>query len=532
MTEKLRVFLCYAHEDKEFLEGLRRHLEPLRKSGLIEVWHDGAISAGTDWSEEIKRHLHEAHIILLLVSADFIASPYCYDVEMRQAMERHEKGEARVIPIIVRPVYWQDALFGKLQALPANAIPVTSKEWHHQDEAFMNVAEGVRQVVGGTVPPTIAEQEEFEELDPKEVWERIQRKDIPSIWHVIKASNDENTNTFIIGAIGGALMCMLPGALLGGMISDRQAGIWMAGSMLLGAVVGMYGMVLLSTKTVDMFVLMPGGFLSFSGKTPRHIISYKAVEALRFDGSKLVVTTTPRSGAPKSRRGELGGAITVSGFDETPLSIAQRVAHAYTGFQARNTPQLTSARHEEASEKLDPKAVWAKAVWERIQRKEVPSTWHVHKTPGITQVLAFGCVGGWGVLIAIIVLALGLAFFSGITGVSPSNMPDPPLWVPVGTLLFGFVLGGLEGLTYWTSTFVVLMPDGCISFDERGTPRHIISYKAVATLRFDCTKKILTVITTPLCHELDLGKLDEDPHLIAQHVEDAYMSFKARNNLP
>jgi hypothetical protein len=138
------IFFCYAHEDEDLLNKLKRHLWPLQRQGLIAVWHDRDISAGSEWEQEIDRHLNAAQIILLLVSPDFMFSEYCYGVEMQRAIERHERGEARVIPIILRPVYWQGIL-GHLQALPTDAKPVRS--WTDIDEALYNVTEGLRSVV-------------------------------------------------------------------------------------------------------------------------------------------------------------------------------------------------------------------------------------------------------------------------------------------------------------------------------------------------------------------------------------------------
>lgn len=142
----VKMFCCYAHEDEALLKKLKTHLRPLQRQGLVDVWYDRDISAGTDWEQQIKERLNTAQIILLLVSPDFMASDYCYSIEMQRAIERHERGEAHVIPIILRPVYWQDVL-GKLQALPTDAIPVMSSGWHYQDEAFLNVTEGIRKVV-------------------------------------------------------------------------------------------------------------------------------------------------------------------------------------------------------------------------------------------------------------------------------------------------------------------------------------------------------------------------------------------------
>ena len=112
---------------------------------MIDNWHDRQISAGNEWANEIDEHLNTACIILLLISADFLASDYCYDVEMKRALERDTAGEARVIPVILRSVDWQNASFGKLQALPKDGTPVTS--WNNQDEAFTDIARGIRAAI-------------------------------------------------------------------------------------------------------------------------------------------------------------------------------------------------------------------------------------------------------------------------------------------------------------------------------------------------------------------------------------------------
>ena len=143
----VNIFFCYTHEDEGLLNRLKRHLTPLRRQGLIDVWYDRDISAGTEWEQEIHQHLNAAQIILLLVSPDFIYSDYCYGIEMKRAIERHERGETQVIPIILRPVSWQGSPFSKLQALPTDAKPVISSSWVYQDEAFFNVVEGIRKVV-------------------------------------------------------------------------------------------------------------------------------------------------------------------------------------------------------------------------------------------------------------------------------------------------------------------------------------------------------------------------------------------------
>jgi formylglycine-generating enzyme required for sulfatase activity len=114
----------------------------LERQGITSTWHDRKIPPGTEWDQQINENLNTADIILLLVSSDFIFSKYCWDVEVTKAIERHEAGEACVIPIILRSVFWQDAPFAKLQALPKNAQPI--KSWSNQDDAFTNVAQGIK----------------------------------------------------------------------------------------------------------------------------------------------------------------------------------------------------------------------------------------------------------------------------------------------------------------------------------------------------------------------------------------------------
>lgn len=142
LTQPIRIFYAYSHKDEALRNELETHLSILKRRGVVSQWHDRRILSGKDWGGEIDRHLNGADIILLLVSADFIASDYCYDKEMKRALERHESGEARVIPVILRPCDFDGAPFYKLQGLPKDMKPVT--RWLNQDEAFTDIAVGIR----------------------------------------------------------------------------------------------------------------------------------------------------------------------------------------------------------------------------------------------------------------------------------------------------------------------------------------------------------------------------------------------------
>lgn len=140
----IEVFYAYSHKDEALRDELEKHLSTLKRSGIISGWHDRRISGGTEWEGKIDDHLNRADMILLLVSADFIASDYCYDKEMKRAIERHGRGEARVIPVVLRPCDWEGAPFAKYQGFPKDMKPVTS--WTSQDEALKDVAVGIRRV--------------------------------------------------------------------------------------------------------------------------------------------------------------------------------------------------------------------------------------------------------------------------------------------------------------------------------------------------------------------------------------------------
>lgn len=136
------VFFSYSHADEDLRDQLEKQLSILKRQGAIETWHDRRIEAGEEIDAAISRSLMESDIILLLISPDFINSDYCYDREMMVAMERHERGDAIVIPVILRACQWHGAPFGKLNATPPDGRPITQAV--DRDQAFLEVANAVQ----------------------------------------------------------------------------------------------------------------------------------------------------------------------------------------------------------------------------------------------------------------------------------------------------------------------------------------------------------------------------------------------------
>ena len=144
------VFVSYSHTDERLRKELGKHLSVLQRQGLIRSWHDRMIGSGEGWEGEIARQLEQARVVLLLVSADFINSKYCFDIELKRALELHAARRALVVPIILRPVVFRGLPFAGLQALPRDARPVTS--WPSRDAAFVDIVEGLREAIE-SLPP-------------------------------------------------------------------------------------------------------------------------------------------------------------------------------------------------------------------------------------------------------------------------------------------------------------------------------------------------------------------------------------------
>ncbi len=143
--EELKIFYCYAREDEALRKELEIHLSGMKRQYRLKYWHDHAINAGEDWAKAIDENLNTADLILLLISPNFLASDYCYSKEMQRALERDKQGSCRVVPILLRPVYWEDMPFTHLQLLPTDAKPIT--RWPDRDDAFHDVVTGIAQVV-------------------------------------------------------------------------------------------------------------------------------------------------------------------------------------------------------------------------------------------------------------------------------------------------------------------------------------------------------------------------------------------------
>lgn len=143
LTNMAKLFFSYSHKDEDLRNELETHLALLKRQGILSSWHDRRITAGKDVHGSISSELQSSQIILLLVSANFLASDYCYEKEMEYALEKHGDGNAIVIPVILHPCDWHSAPFGQLRATPTDGKPVSM--FANQHEAFSIIARDVRE---------------------------------------------------------------------------------------------------------------------------------------------------------------------------------------------------------------------------------------------------------------------------------------------------------------------------------------------------------------------------------------------------
>ena len=245
MITPLNVFISYAHEDEAHRETLGKHLSALVREGLISIWHDRQITGGREWAGVIDQKLKGADIVLLLISADFLDSDYCNDVELTEAIRMHDAKQARVVPVILRSCDWEKSQFARFNALPPDGLPVVEAE--HPDQRFKAVAKGLRAIVAelqtnseGTSSKSPAQAQQAE---PPAAAAKLPSESQPQAWETARESKTAHTEsvtakprTITIGKIsllgiieigpfeiplpthGGALRGVIVILLLGGIV--------------------------------------------------------------------------------------------------------------------------------------------------------------------------------------------------------------------------------------------------------------------------------------------------------------------------
>ncbi len=145
ITDKINLFIAFSEADTEVKDELVEHLGFLRREGQIEVWHKQLIGAGENLEDKQKEALQKAQIILLLISSDYISSDEAFENEVKPAIERHQQGQSKVIPVIVRDCLWKTGMLSQLSPLPVGGKSVN--QWQDRDAAFKNIVSEIQKLV-------------------------------------------------------------------------------------------------------------------------------------------------------------------------------------------------------------------------------------------------------------------------------------------------------------------------------------------------------------------------------------------------
>lgn len=140
-----RLFYSYTATDERYRIQLEIHLAMLKREKLIDIWHFRRIAPGMEVNEQISNYIGMADIIILLISPDYIANDYCFDREMSQAINQHNEGRSKLVPLLIRPADYKRTPFSHLQCLPRDGRPIT--EWRNRDRAWVTVIDGIRQII-------------------------------------------------------------------------------------------------------------------------------------------------------------------------------------------------------------------------------------------------------------------------------------------------------------------------------------------------------------------------------------------------
>ena len=150
----MKIFISYSHADERAVERLKTHAAMLAREGLITSFYDRDILAGGHLDKEIFAELESSDIFLAMVSPDFLASSYCYEREMDRAVQLHEAGKLRIIPIVTEECDWKSSPLAQFKGLPKDAKPIST--WANENAAYLSIVTGLREIAqrtGGASPP-------------------------------------------------------------------------------------------------------------------------------------------------------------------------------------------------------------------------------------------------------------------------------------------------------------------------------------------------------------------------------------------
>ena len=139
-----RLFISYSKHDNRYKKNLVKHLKALDS---IVTFDDEKILPGEDWDDRIKQELMQSDVVLYLVSANSIATEYIQKVELEIIEERCRNRQCILVPIVIDFCAWQETIHAQYGALPKKGVPITDKTWQNQNEAWLEVIQGIKRIL-------------------------------------------------------------------------------------------------------------------------------------------------------------------------------------------------------------------------------------------------------------------------------------------------------------------------------------------------------------------------------------------------
>ena len=156
-----KIFISYSHTDSDAMKELSKYLKGLERNGLIDKWTDLQLQSGSEVKKEILDKLDEADIVILLISQNFIASDFIYDIELPLALKKKLKGSGSIIPVLLSDCTISDLELNIEDESNDSLVKIKMgdyyftpqdennslkpiKEWEHKEKAWTKVYEEVK----------------------------------------------------------------------------------------------------------------------------------------------------------------------------------------------------------------------------------------------------------------------------------------------------------------------------------------------------------------------------------------------------
>src|SRR5260370_3723516 len=103
------VFLCYCSQDRRAAERLQVDLAGCQHLHHLTVWDSARLPAGTLWRSELATALAFAQVAVVLVSADFLATPLITTYQLPSLLKAAQTKGTRILSVVLSPCLFEES---------------------------------------------------------------------------------------------------------------------------------------------------------------------------------------------------------------------------------------------------------------------------------------------------------------------------------------------------------------------------------------------------------------------------------------